>query len=154
MLGSSAGRQRVKVASCRTSCHSWKRMMQPLSCTLPQNSPRYLRKLLRSDQANSERSMQPNTVRTGRNYSRCPHRRAQGDVRGRLEKAARSVRRVHPTGYQHHTASGFDFASRTKIRPDRKTICSVWSLRAITRQKPVEILLEGNRIVYRNHEEA
>ena len=46
---------------------------------------------------NLQRSMQPTAVRTGRNCSRC-HRCAQRNVRGRLEKAARSIRRGHPTG--------------------------------------------------------
>ena len=47
------------------------------------------------------------------------------------KKAAGSVRRGHPTGYQHQTASGLDFAGQARACSDWKTICSVWNLRAI-----------------------
>jgi hypothetical protein len=45
--------------------------------------------------------------------------------------AAWSLRRGHPTGYQHHAAPGFDFADQAEARSDWETICSIRSLRAI-----------------------
>jgi hypothetical protein len=58
--------------------------------------------------------------------------RNQQNCREWRKKAARSVRHGHPTGYQHQTASGLDFADQARTCSDWKTICSVWSLRAIT----------------------